>query len=150
MNRWFASASAAFILAAAPAADIPADGTGTRQSAQVQEPGRLDEVDLRAGDRAFAQRDFPVAVSFYTKYLQNAEKVQDQTAVKTAYERLLDALVMSRLTALAESYLAKYEKLFPEGSKTETAMWRGDILYQKGKYREAGDLYRKLLSSLPL
>ena len=148
MNRWFASASAVFILAAVPA-DIPADETGTLQSAPVQ-PGRLDDADLRAGDRAFAQRDFPVAVSFYTKYLQNAEKVQDQTAVKTAYERLLDALVMSRLTALAESYLAKYEKLFPEGSKTETAMWRGDILYQKGKYREAGDLYRKLLSSLPL
>ena len=91
-----------------------------------------------------------MAVSFYTKYLQNAEKIQDKDAVKTAYERLLDALVMSRLTALAESYLAKYEKLFPGGSKTEIDMWRGDILYQQGKYREASALYRKLLSSLPL
>ncbi len=149
MNRWFASASACIILAAA--ADIPADEPASPpQAAQPQTQGTLDDVDLRAGDRAFAQHDYPVAVSFYTKYLLLAEKSRDQAAVKTAYERLLDALVMSRLTSLAETRLAEYEKLFPGGKDTEIAMWRGDILYQKRQYREAGELYQKLLSTLPL
>ena len=149
MNRWFA-ASASVILAVLPA-EIPADEpVSPQQSGQTQAQGTLDDADLRAGDRAFAQRDYPVAVSFYTKYLQLAEKSADQDAVKTAYERLMDALVMSRLTPLAETRLAEYEKRFPHGKETEIAMWRGDILYQKGKYREAGELYRKLLSSLPL
>lgn len=150
MNRWFASVSAAVVLAVPALADPPAAQQGGQQPVPAQAPNRTDDADLRAGDRAFAQRDYPVAVSFYTKYLQNAEKAQDKSEVKTAYERLLDALVMSRLTSLAESWLAKYEKLFPEGSSTEIAMWRGDILYQQGKYAEAGALYRKLLSSLPL
>ena len=48
-------------------------------------------TDLRAGDDAFAARDYPVAVSFYTKYLQDAGAKQDRTAEREAYERLLDA-----------------------------------------------------------
>ena len=108
----------------------------------------LPDADLRAGDDAFARQDFPVAVSFYTKYLQNAEKQQNTAAVKTAYERLLDALVMSRLPELAGQYLTRYEKRFPGDNAAEIAMWRGDILFQSRKYREAVELYRKLMPSL--
>ena len=108
----------------------------------------LSDADLRAGDNAFARHDFPVAVSFYTKYLQNAEKQKNTAAAKTAYERLLDALVMSRLPVLAGQYLEKYEKRFPGVNAAEIAMWRGDILFLSGKYREAAALYRKLLPSL--
>ena len=108
----------------------------------------LPDGDLRAGDNAFARQDFPVAVSFYTKYLQNAEKQQNAAAVKTAYERLLDALVMSKLPVLAGEYLDRYEKRFPGDNAVEIAMWRGDILFQSRKYREAAALYRKLMPSL--
>ena len=152
MNKSFISAFAVGILTAF-AADIPANGPGSLPQtapAQIQDQTPQDHADLRAGDRAFAEHDYPVAVSFYTKYLQSVEKTQDKAAIKTAYERLLDALVMSRLTALAETCLARYEKLFPDSRSAEISMWRGDILYQQGKYREAGELYRKLLTSLPL
>ena len=48
MNRWFASASACLILAAA--ADIPANEPASPpQAAQTQMQGTLDDVDLRAG-----------------------------------------------------------------------------------------------------
>lgn len=149
MNRWFATTAG---LLAAIALTAPAGESGSSPKSvsgqTVQTSSVADTADLLAGDRAFAQRDFPVAVSFYTKHLQNVEKSQDKTAVKNAYERLLDALVMSRLPSLAEEYLAKYEKLYP-GNGTEIAMWRGDILYQQKKYQEAQELYQKLLETLP-
>lgn len=105
-------------------------------------------ADLRAGDDAFAARDYPVAVSFYTKYLQDAGAKQDRTAEREAYERLLDALVLGKMPALAEEQLAHYEQKFPGVNTLTTAAWRGDILFQQGKYREAAELYRKLLPSL--
>ncbi len=108
----------------------------------------VPDSDLRAGDNAFARQDYPVAVSFYTKYLQQAEKLQVQSAVQSAYERLLDALVMSRIPALAAARLNEYEKKFPGVNDTAIAMWRGDILFQTGKYQEAAALYQKLLPSL--
>ena len=118
-------------------------------SALFAENENPDDADLRAGDQAFTEQDFPVAVSFYTKYLHRAEKLQDKAAVKTAYERLLDALVMSRLPDLAEKYLNNYRKLYPGVNMTEIGMWRGDILFQRRQYREAEELYRQLLRSIP-
>jgi len=112
------------------------------------EAASVPDGDLHAGDNAFARQDYPVAVSFYTKYLQLAEKMQVRTAVQTAYERLLDALVMSKIPALASSRLNEYEKKFPGSNVTAITMWRGDILFQTGKYQEAAKLYRKLLPSL--
>ena len=132
---------ASFPLAAAEPALMQA-------SALPPENGNLEDADLRAGDRAFAEQDFPVAVSFYTKYLSRAEKLQDKTAVKTAYERLLDALVMSKLPDLAEKYLTEYQKLYPGVNSTEIAMWRGDILFLRRQYEQAADLYRRLLKSM--
>lgn len=108
------------------------------------------DPDLRAGDNAFSRKDYPVAVSFYTKYLQKAEKQPDKTAVKTAYERLLDALVMSKIPSLAESYLKKYEALFPGVNVPEVSMWRGDILFQQQKFQEAAELYRNLLRTMTM
>ena len=153
MNRWYSSILiASGILTGAAAAGNPPETAkagpeqiSTLETARVQ---TADESDLRAGDNAFAQKDYPVAVSFYTKYLRNAEKHQDKAAVKTAYERLLDALVMSKIPSLAEEYLNKYERLYPGTNVTETAMWRGDILYQKKKYQEALALYRKLQETM--
>ena len=115
-------------------------------AARIQQ--ELTDSDLRAGDNAFSRKDYPVAVSFYTKYLQKVEKRKDSAAVKTAYERLLDALVMSRLPALAEEYLNRYEKLYPGLNAVEIAMWRGDILFQLRKYQEAAKLYRTILRSM--
>ena len=154
MNRWVPSICAAGLLTglvpvvfSVSAADPgPQESVPAAQSASDYNP----ETDLDAGDRAFARKDYPVAVSFYTKYLQNAEKRQNTADIKKAYERLLDALVMARLTALAEEYLGKYEKQFPGTNAIEIAMWRGDILFQKQKYGEAGKIYEQLLKSLPI
>ena len=71
--------AAALMIPAVAAEAIPS------QTTPPDSPVRTtDESDLRAGDNAFAQKDYPVAVSFYTKYLQNAEKRKDKSAVKTA------------------------------------------------------------------
>ena len=153
MNRWQTSLLiASGILTGAAAAGDPAEAAvsvpARKAAPETARFQAADESDLRAGDNAFAQKDYPVAVSFYTKYLRNAEKNRDTAAVKTAYERLLDALVMSKIPALAEEYLNQYEKLYPGTNVTETAMWRGDILYQKKKYQEAFDLCRKLLETM--
>ena len=152
MNRWVPSICAAGLLAGlvpavfpVSAADPGPQGSGpAAQSVSDYDP----ETDLDAGDRAFARKDYPVAVSFYTKYLQNAEQRQNQADIKKAYEHLLDALVMARLSALAEEYLQKYEKLFSDTNAIEIAMWRGDILFQKQQYAEAGKIYDRLLKSL--
>lgn len=150
MNRWFSVWAAGLLAGIVPAVfsasavESPPRETVPAAAASDHAP----KTDLDAGDRAFAGKDYPVAVSFYTKYLQSAEKRQNKSDVKKAYERLLDALVMSRLPVLAEGYLLKYEKLYPANA-IEIAMWRGDILFQQGKYAEAGKLYEKLLKSLP-
>ena len=157
MNRRISSVSAVagiltgmgvFFSPAEAVETAPAPSPSNAVSALEEEQQKKLEADLRAGDSAFARKDYPVAVSFYTKYLQNATKQQNQTAVKTAYERLLDALIMSKIPALAEEYLNRYEKLFPGRNASEIAMWRGDILYQQQKYQDAAELYRKLLQSM--
>ncbi|MBO4648441.1 MAG: tetratricopeptide repeat protein [Lentisphaeria bacterium] len=151
MNRWCFSAVAAVVLTgqfvsvgADPAPVVPAASPVTA-AAPVSEPV---DPDLRSGDYAFAQKDYPVAVSFYTKYLRTAEKRKDREMMRTAYVRLLDALVMGRIPALAEEYLKQYEQRFPQGYSDEIAIWRCDILYQQKKYAEALALARKLLRSM--
>lgn len=133
--------------AAPPISLTPAQ---TRNLPAASPAHEAENPDLRAGDTAFAARDYPVAVSFYRKYLAEAEKRRDRSAVREAYERLLDALVLSKLPDQAEARLARYKKQFPGVNPTAIAMWQGDILFQRGKYQEADAVYRKLLDSLPV
>ena len=153
MNRWCFSAVAAIVLTgqfvsvgADPAPGVPA-ALPVTAAAPVSEPV---DPDLRSGDYAFAQKDYPVAVSFYTKYLRTAEKRKDREMMRTAYVRLLDALVMGRIPALAEEYLKQYEQRFPQGYSDEIAIWRCDILYQQKKYAEAYKCYEQLFDSTML
>ncbi|MBQ9337640.1 MAG: tetratricopeptide repeat protein [Lentisphaeria bacterium] len=151
MNRWI-SVPAVGILTGFSLVFLPLSAAETMlmQTSTIKpEAENPEDADLRAGDQAFAEQDFPVAVSFYTKYLQRAEKQQDKAAVRTAYERLLDALVMSKLPDLAEKYLTQYQNLYPGEKSLEIGMWRGDILFQRRQYRQAEELYRRLLDSMP-
>ena len=109
-----------------------------------------ENADRRAGDNAFAAGDYAVAVSFYKKYLEDSRKNALPGEELDACERLLDALIRGRFTRTAEQYLAEYEKRFPqkEMRKAEAGIWHGEILCQKGKYKEAEQLYRKLLNTL--
>ena len=100
MNRWCFSAVAAMVLAgqfvSAGADPVP----GVPAAAPVTVPAPVSEPvdpDLRSGDYAFAQKDYPVAVSFYTKYLRTAEKRKDREMMRTAYVRLLVVTVSGKL-----------------------------------------------------
>ncbi|MBO5724534.1 MAG: hypothetical protein J6S58_06855, partial [Lentisphaeria bacterium] len=109
-----------------------------------------ENADRRAGDNAFAAGDYAVAVSFYTRYLEECRKKDSPEEVLAAYERVLDALVLGKFTPAAVRCLAEYEKLLPENgkNKAELEIWRGEILCQQEKYKEAELLYRKLLAGL--
>ncbi len=102
----------------------------------------------RAGDEAFAAKDYAVAVSFYTKLLEECIQKKDPQAIRDAYERLLDALVLGKMPDLAEKYLERYRADFPNASALALAMWKGDILTQKGEFENAKKLYERILPDL--
>lgn len=104
--------------------------------------------DKKAGDRAFAAKDYAVAASFYGKYLEDARKAGSQENTRDAYERLLDALVLGRMPDLAEKTLQDYETAFPGANPLSLSMWRGDILSQRGRYAEAQKIYERILPAL--
>ena len=110
-----------------------------------------ENADRRAGDNAFAAGDYAVAVSFYETYLEDCRRNSLPGEELEAYERLLEALVRGKFTLRAERCLAEYEKRFPQKQmrKAESAIWRGEIFCQRGKYKEAELLYRNLLGTLP-
>lgn len=104
--------------------------------------------DKKAGDRAFAAKDYAVAASFYGKYLEDARKAGSLENTRDAYERLLDALVLGRMPDLAEKTLQDYETAFPGANPLSLSMWRGDILSQRGRYAEAQKIYERILPAL--
>ncbi len=104
--------------------------------------------DKKAGDRAFAAKDYAVAASFYGKYLEDARKAGSLENTRDAYERLLDALVLGRMPDLAEKTLQDYETAFPGANPLSLTMWRGDILSQRGRYAEAQKIYERILPAL--
>ena len=104
--------------------------------------------DKKAGDRAFAAKDYAVAASFYGKYLEDAKNAGSLENTRDAYERLLDALVLGRMPDLAEKTLQDYETAFPGANPLSLTMWRGDILSQRGRYAEAQKIYERILPAL--
>ncbi|MBR2365045.1 MAG: tetratricopeptide repeat protein [Lentisphaeria bacterium] len=108
-----------------------------------------EEPDLTAGDNAFAAKDYAVAASFYTRYLNKLKAIDaDKNKLREAYERLMDSLLFGELTANAEKYLEEYKKLFPDAKELSVDMWQGELLLQKGYLTEALPVYEKILSSL--
>ena len=104
--------------------------------------------DRKAGDRAFAAKDYAVAASFYGKYLEDARKAGNQEMTRDAYERLIDALVLGRMPDLAEKTLRDFETAFPGANPLSITMWRGDILSQRGRYADAQKIYERILPGL--
>lgn len=109
-----------------------------------------NEPDLTAGDHAFAAKDYAVAASFYTRYLQKMKKTEDQQKIREAYERLLDSLLFGKLTSEAEKLLQEYLAKYPGVNPVAAGMWKGKLLMQKGKVQEATVLFEKLLSEIPV
>ena len=105
--------------------------------------------DRKAGDRAFAAKDYAVAASFYGRYLEDAKKIGGQETMRDAYERLIDALVLGRMPDLAEKTLQEFETAFPGANPLSITMWRGDILSQRGRYADARKIYERILPGLP-
>ena len=107
------------------------------------------EPDLTAGDHAFAAKDYAVAASFYTRYLQKMKKTEDQVRIREAYERLLDSLLFGELTSEAEKLLQEYLAKYPGVNPVAAGMWKGKLLMQKGKVQDAIILFEQLLSGIP-
>ena len=104
--------------------------------------------DRKAGDRAFAAKDYAVAASFYGRYLEDARKIGSPDTMRDAYERLIDALVLGRMPDLAEKTLQDFETAFPGANPLSITMWRGDILSQRGRYEDARKIYERILPGL--
>ena len=107
------------------------------------------EPDLTAGDHAFAAKDYAVAASFYTRYLQKMKKTEDPQKIREAYERLMDSLLFGQLTSEAEKLLQEYLARYPGVNPVAAGMWKGKLLMQKGQVQEAVTLFEKLLADLP-
>lgn len=107
------------------------------------------EVDLAAGDSAFAAKDYAVAASFYTRHLKKLKNSSaPQEKIRECYERLMDSLLSGSLASDAEKFLAEYKKEFPDANKSSVELWQGEICLQKGEVKKALLLYEKLLSAL--
>ncbi len=106
--------------------------------------------DKKAGDSAFASKDYAIAASFYGKYLEESKALSNRDNTRDAYERILDALVLGRMPELAEKYLQEYETAFPGANPLSLSMWRADIMTQLGQYENAKKIYERILPGLPL
>ena len=96
-----------------------------------------EEPDLTAGDNAFAAKDYAVAASFYTRYLNKLKAIDaDKNKLREAYERLMDSLLFGELTANAEKYLEEYKKLFPDAKELSVICGRGNFFCRKGILRK--------------
>ncbi|MBO4304270.1 MAG: tetratricopeptide repeat protein [Lentisphaeria bacterium] len=108
-----------------------------------------EEPDLVSGDNAFAAKDYAVAASFYTRYLNKLKSSPEgREKLREGYERLMDSLLFGGLTADAEKYLEEYRKFFPDAKELSVDMWQGELFLQKNLPAKALPLYEKILSAL--
>ena len=68
--------------------------------------------DKISGDKAFRDGDYSSAASFYGRYLEEAKNSGDPEKERDAYERRIDALILSRSPDEAEKLLRNYKLNF--------------------------------------
>lgn len=101
------------------------------------------------GDAAMAGRDYAVAASFYAEYRASASRNNDLAALKDAFERQIDALILAKLPDMASKAISEFETSFPSLDADSLGMWRADIQNLSGRYREAASSLEPILENLP-
>lgn len=101
-----------------------------------------------SGDRSFASGDYPVAASFYKHYADEAAKNNDRDSRRDAMERLIDSLILGKMTEPAEKQLKEYEILFPGVNPLSISMWEADLMILKKKPDEAIRILKRIMPGL--
>ena len=130
---------------------IPRDnGIPAEQGSRVSPIFRPDVeyTDKITGDKAFAAGDFAVAASFYRKYRERAERDENETARKKAFECEIDALIFAGLTDQAENVLNIFKRIYADANPSSLSIWEADILLNQRKLGEAQKILQNLLPKL--
>ena len=101
------------------------------------------------GDAAMAGHDYAVAASFYAEYRASAARGNDLQALKDAFERQVDALILAKLPDMASKAIAEFESSFPSLDADSLGMWKADALTLSGRYKEAVSKLEPILENLP-
>ena len=101
------------------------------------------------GDAAIAGHDYAVAASFYAEYRASAARNNDLAALKDAFERQIDALILAKLPDMASKAIGEFETAFPNLDADSLGMWKADILTLSGHYKDAAAALDPLIDRLP-
>ncbi len=120
---------------------------GSTSPPQSADPAQKKVYKSRElGDLAFKDRVYNLAISFYRQYLRDAGN--DPAALQDAYERLISACIDSGDAASAETELKKYKQQVKSAPATQINRFQAGIELLRGKYIDAAEIYRKVLSGM--